>query len=209
MDGIRRGNPFCGVTSAHLRRMLPLALLAFAVLACGGPAKGPEAARTNGEWQSFEGTMNATGQRQAIRLGPDRFGAIFSLSGTMLLVGERRLGQGFQYKILGFTDNAKGLGGWCTWTDTRGDQVFSEIKGDPMGIRRRISGTILGGTGRYAGITGEYEFTWQLVIGDESADDGSFQGRSDDIRGRFRRNAPGASPPPKSSVAPESGRYRS
>ena len=189
--------PFRVVMPAHVRRVFPLALLAFVAMACGGPAKAPEAARPNGEWRTFEGPVNSTGHRQLLRLGPDRTGAIFSLSGSLLLYGERRLGTGFQCRIIGFTDNTRGNGGWSTWTDTRGDQVFSEIKGEPIGGGRRILGTILGGTGRYAGITGEYEFIWKLVVGDSSADEGDFQGRADNIRGRFRL------------IAPESGRDRS
>lgn len=203
-------NPHRGALPAHFHMVLPLTLLAFLLLpACGGPAKGPEVAPTPGEWHSFEGTLNTTGHRQTLRLGPDRKCAIFSMSGSLLLVGERRLGEGFQGKIIGFSDNTKGVGGWCTWTDTRGDQVFSEIKGEPIGARRRILGTFLGGTGRYAGITGEYEFVWKLVVGDESADEGDFQGRADDIRGRFRLIAPGSPPPPTRSIAPEGGKGRS
>jgi len=202
-------NPFRVAASGHVRRVFPLALLAFVALACGGPAKGPESPQTSGEWRTFEGTLNATGNRQVLRLGPDRKCAIFSLSGSLLLLGERRLGQGFQCKIIGFNDTTKGIGGWSTWTDTAGDQVFGEIKGEPIGARRRIQGTILGGTGRYAGITGEYEFVWKLVVGDEAADEADFQGRADDIRGRFRLIAPASSSPPKSSIAPEGGRYRS
>ncbi len=178
------------VMPAHVRRVIPLALLAFLAMACGGPAKAPEPARTNGEWRTFQGTLNTTGNRQVLRFGPDRAGAIFSLSGSLLLVGERRLSAGFQCRIIGFNDNTKGIGGWSTWTDTRGDQVFSEIKGESLGGGSRILGTIVGGTGRYAGITGEYEYVWKLVVGDESADEGGFQGRADDVRGRFRLIGP-------------------
>lgn len=206
---IPRDKPFHVIMPAHVRRAFPLALLAIVAMACGGPAKGPEAARANGEWRAFEGTLNATGYRQLIRLGPDRKVAVFSLTGTMLLAGERRLGTGFQCRIIGLNDTAKGLEGWSNWTDTRGDQVFSEIKGDPIGGGRRILGTIQGGTGRYSGITGEYEFVWKLVIGDESLDEGTFQGRGEGIRGRFRVIAPAPSSPPKSSHAPSNGRVRS
>lgn len=58
-------------------------------------------------------------------------------------------------------------------------------------------------------MTGEYEFTWKLVIGDDSADEGDFQVRSEDIRGRFRLIAPAPAAPPKNSLAPGNGRYRS
>src|SRR5512146_277929 len=149
--------PLPVVATADIWRVFPLALLAFVALACGGPAKGPEVAQPAGEWRTFKGTWTTTGHRQALRLGPDRKTTIFSLSGSMLIVGERRLGVGFQCRVIGYSDSAKGIGGWCVWTDTRGDQVFSEIRGEPIGARRRISGTILGGTGQYAGSTGEYE----------------------------------------------------
>ena len=41
--------------------------------------------------------------------------------------------------------------GRAVWTDERGDQVFSELKGEWVGTGNRIVGTFIGGTGRYAG----------------------------------------------------------
>src|SRR5262249_60618999 len=55
--------------------------------------------------------------------------------------------------------------------------------GGPMLTGRHITGTITGGTGRWNGVTGEYEFTWQYVV---SGDGASIQGRSVDLRGRLR-----------------------
>jgi hypothetical protein len=48
---------------------------------------------------------------------------------------------------------------------------------------KRIVGTITGGTGRYAGLEGEYSFTWQFVIPTE---DGLVQGRAVGLAGRVR-----------------------
>jgi hypothetical protein len=73
--------------------------------------------------------------------------------------------------------------GRAVWTDGRGDRIFSELKGEPLQTGRRISGTITGGTGRYAGVTGDYELTWQYVISTEGE---IVQGRATDLRGRFR-----------------------
>ena len=69
------------------------------------------------------------------------------------------------------------------WTDERGDQVFSELKGEGTAAENRISGTILGGTGRYAGAEGSYEFSWRFVL---EAEDGSIQGSTVGLKGRVR-----------------------
>jgi hypothetical protein len=131
------------------------------------------------------------GRRQTLPLGPDRKVSTFDLSGSLLLTGERRLGEGFRIDVIGFSDSLKGSAGWCAWTDTRGDQVFSEIRGERIRTGARITGTLLGGTGRWAGVTGEYEFEWQFVI---ESEDGNLQGRITGLRGRFRKDVPPASP---------------
>ena len=52
---------------------------------------------------------------------------------------------------------------------------------------RRLAGTITGGTGRYAGITGEYSLEWQYVVEGEQ---GAIQGRAVGLSGRFRTEGP-------------------
>jgi hypothetical protein len=69
------------------------------------------------------------------------------------------------------------------WTDSHGDRVFSALRGQRIDTGRRISATITGGTGRYAGLVGEYQLTWQYVVRGEG--DG-VQGRAADLKGRFR-----------------------
>jgi hypothetical protein len=129
-------------------------------------------------------------------MGPDRKVNIFNFSGSLVLIGERRLGQGFRIDLIGSTDSLKGGTGWSVWTDTSGDQVFSEIRGERIGTGARILGTLLGGTGRWAGVTGEYEFKWQFVI---ESDDGNVQGRITELRGRVRQDVPPPSPERKGS----------
>jgi hypothetical protein len=51
---------------------------------------------------------------------------------------------------------------------------------------RRFAGTITGGTGRFAGITGSLEFTWQSVV---TTDEGTVQVRAVGLQGRYRRGA--------------------
>lgn len=106
----------------------------------------------------------------------------------MLLAGPGRPGIGFRSEVIALVDSATGLLGRSVWTDERGDQVFSELKGEGTAAQNRIEGTILGGTGRYAGATGTYQFSWQSVI---EAEDGSIQGRAVELKGRVR-HGPGA-----------------
>jgi hypothetical protein len=70
------------------------------------------------------------------------------------------------------------------WTDERGDRIFSVLQGDSLlGNQRALRGIITGGTGRYAGFSGEYEFTWRHLI---AVDGGQINGRTTNLRGHVR-----------------------
>jgi hypothetical protein len=168
---------------------LVMLALALAAAACG-PAMDPLGRdATPGEWREFEGSWNAAGSRRSISLGADRRGSIIDLRGSMLLAGPGRPGVGFHSEAIALVDSETGLLGRSVWTDERGDQVFSELKGEGKAARNHIVGTFLGGTGRYAGVTGVYEFSWQFVI---EAEDGSIQGRAVGLKGRVRLGQAGA-----------------
>jgi len=100
-----------------------------------------------------------------------------------VLTGGNGLGRGFRGEAIGFDDGAAVRLVRSVWTDDRGDRIFSEIRGEPLEKGRRWIGTITGGSGPYARMSGEYELTWQYVIRTE---DGAFQGRAADLKGRFR-----------------------
>lgn len=159
------------------------AVLALVLAACGQAPQPPVAAAPAGAWHEFEGTWNGAGTRRALALGDGRRATLLDLTGTLLLAGPGRPGAGFRGETLAFTDSATGLVGRSVWTDERGDQVFSELKGEGTAAKNRIMGTFLGGTGRYAGVTGGYEFSWQYVV---EAEDGTIQGRATGLKGRFR-----------------------
>jgi hypothetical protein len=163
--------------------------LALAVAACGPPTPPPTPPPAAGEWREFSGSWNAAGSRRTIPLGADRRGSIVNLSGTMLLGGAGRPGVGFRAEVIALVDSATGLIGRSVWTDERGDQVFSELTGEGTAAQNHIEGTIVGGTGRYADVTGVYEFSWRFVI---EAEDGSIQGSAVGLKGRFRLGQPPA-----------------
>jgi hypothetical protein len=168
--------------------------LALAMVSCGPAAQPPNPAAASGEWREFEGSWNAAGTRRTIPLGAERKGSILDLRGTMLLAGSARPGVGFRAEVIALVDSETGLVGRGVWTDERGDQVFSELKGEGTAARNRVAGSIVGGTGRYAGAAGSYEFSWQSVM---AAEDGSIQGRAVDLKGRVRPGQPAAGGLPK------------
>jgi hypothetical protein len=168
--------------------------LALGAAACGPATEPPQSVATTPEWREFEGSWNAAGTRRIVPLGAERKGSIIDLRGTMLLAGQGRPGVGFRAEVIALVDSEAGLVGRGVWTDERGDQVFSDLKGEGTAERNHITGTILGGTGRYAGATGSYEFSWRYVI---DSDDGSIQGRTVGLKGsvRLAQSSAGASRP--------------
>ena len=167
-----------------------LLVLAFATVACASQAPRP-AAPAGGELE-FTGSWNAVGTRRIIALGGARTGSIVALKGSMLLAGQGRPGVGFQSEVIGLNDTSTGFQGRSVWTDEHGDQVFSELQGQGTAAKNRVTGTILSGTGRYAGVTGSYEFSWQWVM---EGEEGAVQGRAIDLKGRVQTGpAAGGSP---------------
>jgi hypothetical protein len=135
-------------------------------------------------WRSFEGTWSATGRRQVVAIEGGSVAAIGEISGAVVLTSGEGLSRGFRGEAIGF-DDGQGLSvGRSVWTDENGDRLFSRLKGEPMQTGKGLVGTITGGTGRYAGLEGEFSFTWQYVV---PVEDGVIQGRSVGLKGRVRQ----------------------
>lgn len=162
------------------RRWWVLVPLLFAS-ACSHPTVSSRGIPSTGEWRTFEGTWSASGTRQRLNLETDHHASIFDLTGSLLLIGDRGLGVGFQARAIGFTDSLAGMQGRCVWTDERGDKVYSELKGEFVETGNHIVGKFLGGTGRYAGVTGEYSFQWKFIV---ESEDGTVSGRAVDLKGQ-------------------------
>ena len=157
--------------------------LALALVVVPSESKGQGAPSADG-WQAFEGSWSVSGQRSTVPTEGGAAAAIVQASGAVVLANEGELRRGFRGEAVTFDD---GLGvslGRAMWTDERGHRLFSRLKGEPLETGKRIVGTITGGTGRYAGLEGEYSFTWQYVV---EAEDGTIEGRAVDVKGRIRR----------------------
>ena len=152
-------------------------------LACLEPvAAAPQADSNTGI--AFEGAWSASGHRHSIAVEGSASAAIVEMSGAVVLTRGEGISRGFRGEVVGF-DDGQGLSvGRCVWTDDAGDRLFSRLKGEPLETGKRFVGTITGGTGRYAGFTGEYSFTWQFIL---SSEDGLVQSRAVSLSGRVRR----------------------
>jgi hypothetical protein len=167
-----------------------MALAALLALAACSPAAPPVAtAPAEGGWHEFQGTWTASGNRDVIRFGAHRQASVATFSGTLLLSGASRPGAGFRAEAVVLNDSVTGLVGRSLMTDERGDQVFSELRGEGTATGNRITGNIVGGTGRFEGATGNFEFSWRFVL---EAEDGTVQGQSVGFRGRIRLGAAAA-----------------
>jgi len=177
-------------TSRQALRLSRFRTIAFAGLvgmaACGS---APQTASppASGGWHEFEGTWTAAGSRYSIHLGPDRRASTANLEGSLLLAGPSSPAVGFRAEAIVLNDSATGMVGRAVWTDEHGDQVYSELKGEGTATHNRIVGTLLGGTGRYLGATGTYEFSWRFVL---EGEDGAVQGQSVGLKGRVRVGSP-------------------
>ena len=165
-----------------LSRYAAIACL-LALAGCGQTTRETATARPADGWHDFSGSLTAAGNRRIISLGGDRRASVVDLTGSMLLAGPQRPGVGFRADVIAFNDSASGMVGRAVWTDERGDQVFSELKGQGTATGNRIEGMFVGGTGRYAGATGTYQLSWQYVL---ETEDGAVQGRATGLTGRVR-----------------------
>jgi hypothetical protein len=172
------------------RRWLALTALLLATACSQPPVPAPGTSPT-GDWRTFEGTWTATGTRHTLTLGTDHRASIFDLTGSLLLIGNRRLGVGFRAQAIGFSDTLTGMQGRCVWTDEHGDKIYSQLQGEFVAEGNHIVGTFLGGTGRYAGVTGEYSFQWEYVV---ESEDGAVSGRAINLKGRALLGSAAAAP---------------
>lgn len=150
---------------------------------CSHATQDSRAASSGGEWHDFKGTWTAAGSRNIMPFGEDRRTAISIFSGSLVLAGPSRPNVGFRSEAFVFSDTATGMVGRAVWTDEHGDQAFSELRGEGTAQNNKITGTFVGGTGRYAGAQGTYEFSWRFVLENE---DGVVEGQSMDLKGRVR-----------------------
>jgi hypothetical protein len=160
----------------------------------GGDYKYNDSARKDSERHEFTGTWTAAGSRQIIGFGDDRRASVAYYSGALMLYGTSRPALGFRAEAVVLNDSATGLIGRAVWTDDTDNHVYSELHEETTPAGNRIVGMFVGGSGRYKGAMGTYEFSWRFLL---EAEDGTVQGQSMGLSGKVRfvptQSAAGAS----------------
>jgi hypothetical protein len=167
----------------RLQTMLLVYLLVVLAVSCGNSLHSANSAPLSSQWQEFQGTWTATGSRNSVRLANNRTATVSTLNGSLVLAGPSQPGRGFRSEAIVFNDTETGLVGRAVWTDERGDCAYSELQGEGTSASNKIRGTFVGGTGRYSGATGTYEFSWRFLLENE---DGNVQGQSVGLTGKVR-----------------------
>lgn len=167
----------------HLLTVVVACSFLVATISCAHSRQSVQSAFISPEWHDFQGTWTASGSRNSLQVGRDRVATVSTLSGSLLLAGTARPAVGFRSEAVVFNDNQTGMIGRAVWTDENGDEAYSELRGEGTSQRNKITGTFVGGTGRYSGATGSYEFSWRFLIENE---DGVVQGQSVGLNGKVR-----------------------
>jgi hypothetical protein len=170
----------------NLGRATLLAVASLAVYLLAAPAAAEE-------WRPFTATWTLSGHRTALPTEGARPAAVVFASGSFVVTRGDTLGRGFFGEVIGFDDGGSVLIGRAVFTDERGDKVFATLRGQPLGPGRTAEGTITGGTGRWAGLEGDFKFSWKFVVG---AGDEEFQAMAVNVEGRAQRGSPAPAPTP-------------
>jgi hypothetical protein len=167
-----------------MRRGAPIAaaLLASALAALALSAAEENPASEG--WRPFTATWSLSGERQSLSTEGLRPASIIHLSGPLTLTSGEGLGRGFLGEVIGFDDGGTLLVGRAAFVDEHGDKIFCTLKAQPIGSGRRVTATISGGTGRFAGLEGEFSLVWQYVV---EQDNEQVSLRTANVEGRTRR----------------------
>jgi hypothetical protein len=111
---------------------------------------------------AFESTWDIKGSSRQLEFGPRRLLSTVRHTGTITFRSSTGLVGTVMTSCVGLGDTAKPDIGRCIWTTQNGEKLFSELTGTlPPGLQTgSATGAFVGGTGRFAGVTGTYSLEW-------------------------------------------------
>lgn len=136
------------------------------------------------ETGSFEGTLTASGNRQALDFIEGRPVFTFRLEGHVNLknaVGETG---DFWAKWAGLWDAKTGGTARCVWDDMQGQKIYVVLTGTQLKEGATLTGEFVGGTGDFKGIQGNLIFTWTSAS--FNTGEKVITGYSKDLKGTYR-----------------------
>jgi hypothetical protein len=135
----------------------------------------------------FTGSWIANGTRAPFPFVGGRQVFTFKIAGHVSL--QTPLGRKKDYwsECVGLADSATGVVGRCVWKDLAGPELYLMLQSDRLQQGSQVTGTIVGGTGPLAGISGDLSFSWSTVIVQTDADGAvTMTGQTRNLDGRYR-----------------------
>ncbi len=119
---------------------------------------------------TFEGNWDVEGTTESMEIDDGQI-SIYRVEGPVKITNSSSgLAREFSSRCVGVSDEETGGIGRCVWVDSAGESLFLELSGEiigPMGTTREAVGIVIGGTGKYAGLQGEFEadfLFWESVL---------------------------------------------
>ena len=139
-----------------------------------------------GESGEFKGNWIANGTRTPFPFGDDRQVFTFKISGHISLQSSLARKKDYWSECVGLVDSVTGLTGRCVWKDLAGPEIYITVQSDRLQQGSLVTGTIVGGSGKLAGISGDMSFNWSSVISQTEDGVATVTGETRNLGGHFR-----------------------
>lgn len=133
---------------------------------------------------TFTGTWIASGERQLQDFMEGRPVFTFHVKGHVNLKDHLGDVADFWSDCSGLWDAQTGSTARCVWRSMDGQKVFIVMNGQLLDEGLQVTGEIVGGTGKLAGIEGVFTFSWTSVFVNEDTD--TLTGHTENIAGTYR-----------------------
>jgi hypothetical protein len=135
----------------------------------------------------FNGSMIANGTRTNFPFADGRQVFTFKLAGHVNLQNLLDKKKDYWSECVGLADSVTGVVGRCVWKDLDGPEIYLTMQSDKLQQGSQVTGTIVGGTEKLAGISGELSFNWSSVINQTDAEGVvNVTGQTRDLGGKYR-----------------------
>lgn len=135
---------------------------------------------------TFSGSWVATGSLEQISFQEKREVALFKLSGHVNLQDAIGNQQDYWSECIGLSDSVSGSEVRCTWKGDADQEIYLILKGKRLARGSEVTGTIIGGTGTAAGITGNLSFIWSTMSVQHGQDNQELGGYAKELKGEYQ-----------------------
>ena len=129
----------------RIRSVLPSSWALLIALTLASVGTTPRAQETPGAWRTFQGSWSAAGRRHTLATESSRPASVVQLSGSVVLTEGPGRTAAFQGEVIAFDDGTNVGAGRAVWTDSRGDRVFSALRGEAIQTGRRLNDVLRNG----------------------------------------------------------------